>query len=517
MPLSVTRSPARLAIVLAALWTMTSTGLGPNVRAGIVPPSTASSFVVDDTHPKVLLIGLDGIRPDALEAANTPVLDRLIATGAFSDRAQAGDRTWSGPAWASVLTGVWRDKHGVVDNTFRGERLVRCPDVFGLLDRGRPGARGASIVAWPPINRLINRHASYTYTFHNSWTKADDRVEERAAETLRRVALDLVFVHFGDADKAGHDHGFHPAVAPYTEAIEAIDSRVGRLLHALAARPTLHREDWLVLVTTDHGGTRNGHGGSTPEDRTTFMLAHGGAFEAGSTLWPPPKVVDVAPTVLTHLGVEIPHAWSLDGRPLQDGLERPESRLGRNLLINGDGELDAPGAGHLWVDLPTTGWGETGSGTVARYGGHKLPNRADPGPRDRGRAFFAGGTEAVSVMTQRIDLSPLAKHINTGRLSYEFSAYLGGYESQTDSAWVHLQFLDASGKPILEDRLGPTTVAQREAQTALLPWLSLGDVPPSARWAECTVRMQGDTGGNDGYADNIALRLAPQYAQARNR
>src|SRR2546421_548022 len=54
----------------------------------------------------VLLIGIDGTRPDALLAAKPPNLSALIAEGTFSDKAQAGDITNSGPGWATVLTGT---------------------------------------------------------------------------------------------------------------------------------------------------------------------------------------------------------------------------------------------------------------------------------------------------------------------------------------------------------------------------------------------------------------------------
>ena len=82
----------------------------------------------EPTIPKgrVLVIGIDGVRPDALQIADTPAIDELITAGAFTKNTKIlGDRyrdneTISGPGWSSFLTGVWADKHGVNDNTFRG-------------------------------------------------------------------------------------------------------------------------------------------------------------------------------------------------------------------------------------------------------------------------------------------------------------------------------------------------------------------------------------------------------------
>ena len=68
---------------------------------------------------KVLIVGIDGCRPDALRAARTPAMDALWQEGAYSFSAQTDERTVSGPCWTSILTGVWPEKHGVLSNDYR--------------------------------------------------------------------------------------------------------------------------------------------------------------------------------------------------------------------------------------------------------------------------------------------------------------------------------------------------------------------------------------------------------------
>src|SRR6516165_12546979 len=104
---------------------------------------------------KVLIIGLDGCRPDALREAFTPHLDELIRVAAFSERGQAGTITDSGPGWASILTGVWHDKHGVRTNAFDGANLERYPHFFCRLKEIRPTAYAVSIVHWGPIAKHL--------------------------------------------------------------------------------------------------------------------------------------------------------------------------------------------------------------------------------------------------------------------------------------------------------------------------------------------------------------------------
>ncbi|MDH5589361.1 MAG: alkaline phosphatase family protein, partial [Gemmatimonadota bacterium] len=116
----------------------------------------------------------------------------------------------------------------------------------------------------------------------------------------------------GNPDEASHEHG---SIGPeYREALATADTQVGRLWAAVRARPTFAGEDWLVLISTDHGRRADGgHGGDTPEERTIFFLA-GGPAAAHGGLIDPVHVVDVAVTALTHMGVVIDPAWNLDGK-----------------------------------------------------------------------------------------------------------------------------------------------------------------------------------------------------------
>src|ERR1041384_4146910 len=97
----------------------------------ILPASAAQ----DASAKKVLIIGIDGCRPDALLAAKAPHLHRLIKDGAFSDKAQTGDMTASGSGWGSMLTGVWRDKHGVKGNDFKASNFDKFPHLLARIKK----------------------------------------------------------------------------------------------------------------------------------------------------------------------------------------------------------------------------------------------------------------------------------------------------------------------------------------------------------------------------------------------
>ena len=68
--------------------------------------------------PKVLVIGWDGVRADAVQVADTPTLDAVVANGAYTFEAstQTDTFTVSAPGWLSLLTGVQPSKHKVYSN-----------------------------------------------------------------------------------------------------------------------------------------------------------------------------------------------------------------------------------------------------------------------------------------------------------------------------------------------------------------------------------------------------------------
>lgn len=273
---------------------------------------------------RVLFVGIDGCRFDALEAARTPHLDELRQDGIWSPTTHIlGQRyrkndTISGPGWSSILTGTWADKHGVQDNKFTKPNYDRYPHFFRRLKETRPETRSVSIVTWPPIHDFIVSHADRSLKFHDEkkeYARYDAEATAAAVSELREHDADALFLYFGQVDEMGHAHGFHPTVPAYREAIERVDAHLGEVLAALRARPKYKSEDWLVVVTADHGGSGKGHGGGheNPDIFHSFLIVSGasalrGRFEERT------EIVDAPVTALAHLGVAANPDWQLDGR-----------------------------------------------------------------------------------------------------------------------------------------------------------------------------------------------------------
>ena len=238
---------------------------------------------------KVLIIGIDGVRSDALIEADTPHLDNLSANGTYSYDALNDDITISGPGWSAMLTGVWSDKHGVVDNTFTGENYTDYPHFFSHVEGYDSDIYTASICNWGPINdEIVGDLADVKIN-----VGSDVAVAEEAEILLDDDDLDVLFLHFDEADGVGHSTGFSPDNASYISVLEEIDDHVGAVIQALNDRPNIANEDWLILSSTDHGGQGFSHGGSSIEEERIFVIASGDEIpnqeiKRDSTILPPP-------------------------------------------------------------------------------------------------------------------------------------------------------------------------------------------------------------------------------------
>lgn len=239
--------------------------------------------------PKVLVIGIDGCRSDVLEIANTPNIDNLIANGYYSPDGLNNDITISGPGWSAIICGVRSNKHGVTDNSFSGSNYGQYPDFLKRIKLYNPALFTASIVHWNPINdQIIDNIADFKRS-----VATDQAVEDEAVQLVSNQNPDAIFLHFDDPDGAGHAGGFAANNANYITQIEEVDSHVGAIMDAIADRPNYDNEDWLILLTPDHGGLGNSHGGSSIEEEKVFFIASGDGVpqetvKATEVITPPP-------------------------------------------------------------------------------------------------------------------------------------------------------------------------------------------------------------------------------------
>jgi predicted AlkP superfamily pyrophosphatase or phosphodiesterase len=284
----------RLLPLLVLLTACPTTAVEPEPTPTPIPPVL-----------RTLVIGLDGVRGDALEAAATPEIDALRSSGAwtFAGTTQLGAPTVSGPGWTSIVTGVDADKHGIYGNSNYDARDTTWPSFLWRAQNAGLATCGA--IHWIPIQTsileddVLDEHAVGT----------DQDVTDGMVAMIGGGVCDVAFVHLDDVDGAGHSTGFALDNPAYIEQIEIKDAQVGQLAAAVAAR---EGEDWLIAITSDHGGRGTGHGGVSDEERTIPLVFSGPSASVGE-LSGIPSHLDVHPTVLQHVGVEPTEAWNIDG------------------------------------------------------------------------------------------------------------------------------------------------------------------------------------------------------------
>lgn len=187
----------------------------------------------------------------------------------------------------------------------------------------------------------------------DGYTGHDATIAAETEAIIRDQNPDVLFVYFGQSDIVGHNQG--AGSQAYLDQIAVQDAYVGRLRAAIKARPSYASERWTVIIATDHGHLdAGGHGGSSVEERRTFVLATGPGIAAGARPIDT-RLVDVAATVFKQLGITVDPAWGLDGKPVQERSTDPFEALRPSLA----GRVDETGipAGVLgFTHTAPSGW-----------------------------------------------------------------------------------------------------------------------------------------------------------------
>lgn len=268
---------------------------------GPVPDVVSTGAATDH----VIVISVDGLRPDAIARFDTPTFRRLMAEGSHSLSATTIMPSHTLPSHTSMLTGTDPEAHGV---TWNNERLnehghVATPTIFAAADQA--GLRTAAFFSKSKFRHLeVPGTLDYSQApgaWPGIWSA--DRTTDDVARYLQVARPNLLFVHIAEPDVAGHLFGWMKTF--YGWAVEEADEEVGQLLEA--ADKAFGRGDYTVLLTADHGGHGRFHGSDDPRDVTIPWVAWGEGVASGRVLPDGIRTMDTAATVLWLLGLAAEH------------------------------------------------------------------------------------------------------------------------------------------------------------------------------------------------------------------
>lgn len=269
---------------------------------------------------RVIILSLDGLRPDAIELAPMPNLLDLMKISAYSLTAQTVRPSATLPAHSSMLTGLCPSKHGVDWNDYIPQNgIAQGADLFDLTHAA--GMENYMFVGKEKLQQVTDASNLDRFVYIND----RDKVVMQTLLADFPQDFGVLFIHFATTDDMGHVYGW---LSPeQLSVVFRADEAIGELLSTLDARGL--RDETLLIVTSDHGGHNMTHGSSSPEDMTIPWIVSGPNVQAGE-LMTSIHITDTAATVAYALGLSIPSEW--DGLPvlevfgLQNGIESNKTR-----------------------------------------------------------------------------------------------------------------------------------------------------------------------------------------------
>jgi hypothetical protein len=295
--------------------------------------------------PKIVFIIADGIPAELIEKSAAPNFHRIVSKGLFKRAFVGGIKnaynqtpTISAPGYNNLITGTWANKHNVVDNNIKKPNYSYYT-LFRFLKEQYPQKTIAIFSTWQDNRtKLIGEGLEATglikidYAFdgyeldtiqfpHDKQANythfIDEKVIAKADSTIRAVAPDLSWIYLQHTDDIGHRFGYSPQLE---KAIDLLDIQMGKIWEAIQYREKNFKENWLIIITTDHGrdaAAGKNHGGQSDAERTTWMIANNkntNAYFQQNI----PAIVDILPTMARFQKIKIPtrNEYELDGVPI---------------------------------------------------------------------------------------------------------------------------------------------------------------------------------------------------------
>ena len=248
---------------------------------------------------KVILISIDGMRPDGVLNCGNPYVQELMKKGSHALDARTVIPSVTLPCHTSMFHSVTPERHGITTNTY----MPQVRPINGLAEQIKmAGGKSAMFYGWEPL-RDITRPGSLTWAeYINAYADehTDGILTDKAIACIEKYHPDFVFLYMVETDeKGGHDSGW--MTQTYLDYIAHAIGNVKRVVEAAG-------DEYTVIVTADHGGHDRAHGTEMPEDMTIPMFFLGEAFKPSEALRDV-SILDLAPTIAKIMGVYPAVEW----------------------------------------------------------------------------------------------------------------------------------------------------------------------------------------------------------------
>ena len=260
---------------------------------------------VEQIH-RVLIISIDGLRPDLLLRADTPHLRKLLNEGSYTFWARTCPASTTLPAHVSMLTGVTPEIHAIMWNADLPLSRPVYPAASTLFQVAKRAGYKTAIAAGKSKFEILVKPGTIDYAFITPNEKCESpEFAAHALAILHDHQPYVMFVHLPSVDNVGHAKGW--GSPEQIKAIEQADDLMGQLVGALDDLKVA--EQTLLIVTSDHGGAGRTHGPDDPRSRTIPWIVRGPGVRRGFDLTRLPDVdvetYDTFATACTVMGIPI--------------------------------------------------------------------------------------------------------------------------------------------------------------------------------------------------------------------
>lgn len=248
---------------------------------------------------KVILISVDGMRPDGFLSCKNPYIEDLMKMAYFTLDGRTVMPSVTLPCHMSLFHSTVPQRHGITTNLY----LPMARPINGLFEQLKNMKRTCAMYyGWEPL-RDVARPESLKYSeYIHAYTEesSDTALTDSALERIRRSKPDFVFLYMVETDeKGGHDNGWMSE--EYLRRVSIAVDNIRSVIEACG-------EEYTVVITADHGGHDRTHGTNAPEDMTIPMFYIGRRFEAGKR-FSGGSILDIAPTIAKLMGAEPADEW----------------------------------------------------------------------------------------------------------------------------------------------------------------------------------------------------------------
>ncbi|MBR2373986.1 MAG: alkaline phosphatase family protein [Lentisphaeria bacterium] len=250
---------------------------------------------------KVLLVLVDGMRPESMAMTEHPFYQELVAHSYYTLKEQAVMPSVTLPCHMSLFHSVNADRHGILSNTY----VPQVRPVNGICEvLKQQGKTSGLFFSWEELRDLSRPGSVAISEFFSggvhTYEKANEVLTDRVIGLVKSGELpDFSFLYLGLVDMAGHKYGWMGK-----EYIEAVRSSIECIRRVAEILP----EDHQLVVTADHGGHDRSHGADIPEDMVIPLFFWHKSF-VSKEFDGDVSIIDIAPTIVSMLGAESDPDW----------------------------------------------------------------------------------------------------------------------------------------------------------------------------------------------------------------